>query len=74
MANVTPQFGSIKPSQKQQALDTNYLNFTNGDNDFAQQYLPEIYEQEIERYGNRTLSGFLRMVGAEMPMSSDQVV
>ena len=68
-------FGSIKPSQKQQALETNYLNFTNGDdNNFAQQYLPEIYEQEIERYGNRTLSGFLRMVGAEMPMSSDQVV
>ena len=41
---------------------------------FAQQYLPEIYEQEVERYGNRTLSGFLRMVGAEMPMTSDQVV
>ena len=67
-------FGSIKPSQKQQALESNYLNFTNGDNDFAQQYLPEIYEQEVERYGNRTLSGFLRMVGAEMPMSSDQVI
>jgi hypothetical protein len=67
-------FGSIIPSQKQQALSTNYLSFTDGDNDFAQQYLPEIYEQEVERYGNRTLSGFLRMVGAEMPMSSDQVV
>jgi len=75
MSNVIPQFGSIKPSQKQQALETNYLNFTNGTgNDFAQQYLPEIYEAEVERYGNRTLSGFLRMVGAEMPMSSDQVV
>ena len=43
-------------------------------NDFAQQYLPELYEAEVERYGNRTLSGFLRMVGAEMPMTSDQVV
>ena len=75
MSNVIPNFGSIKPSQKQQALETNYLNFTNGTgNDFAQQYLPEIYEAEVERYGNRTLSGFLRMVGAEMPMSSDQVV
>jgi hypothetical protein len=75
MANVTPQFGSIKPSQRQQALETNYLNFANGSgNDFAQQYLPEIYEAEVERYGNRTLSGFLRMVGAEMPMSSDQVI
>jgi hypothetical protein len=75
MSNVSPQFGSIKPSQKQTALETNYLNFANGSgNDFAQQYLPEIYEQEVERFGNRTLSGFLRMVGAEMPMSSDQVI
>jgi hypothetical protein len=78
MANVTPSFGTIKPSQKQQALDTNYLNFTDPNNadfvSFAQQYLPEIYEQEVERYGNRTLSGFLRMVGAEMPMASDQVI
>tara|TARA_R110000796_G_scaffold7204_1_gene24931 strand:- start:587 stop:2026 length:1440 start_codon:yes stop_codon:yes gene_type:complete len=71
---VAPVFGSIKPSQKQQLLETNYLNFTDGTNDFAQQYLPEIYEQEVERYGNRTLSGFLRMVGAEMPMTSDQIV
>ena len=75
MANVSPVFGSIVPSQKQQLLATNYLNFADGSgNDFAQQYLPEIYEQEVERYGNRTLSGFLRMVGAEMPMTSDQVV
>jgi hypothetical protein len=78
MALVTPSFGTIKPSQKQQALETNYLNFTDPNNadfvSFAQQYLPEVYEQEVERYGNRTLSGFLRMVGAEMPMSSDQVI
>ena len=68
-------YGTLKPSQKQQALETNYLNFTNGSgNDFAQQYLPEVYEAEVERYGNRTLSGFLRMVGAEMPMASDQVI
>lgn len=78
MANVTPTFGLITPSQKQQALATNYLNFTDPNNadfsSFAQQYLPEIYEAEVERYGNRTLSGFLRMVGAEMPMTSDQVI
>ena len=76
--SLTPQFGSIVPSQKQELLDSNYLQWTDkaGDNfaDFAQQYLPEIYEQEVERYGNRTLSGFLRMVGAEMPMTSDQVI
>jgi hypothetical protein len=68
----------IVPSQKKLALKTNYLDFTGttagADNNFAQQYLPELYEAEVERYGNRTLSGFLRMVGAEMPMTSDQVV
>jgi hypothetical protein len=72
--SLSPQFGSIVPSQVQALLPSNYLQFNGGANDFAQQYLPEIYEQEVERYGNRTLSGFLRMVGAEMPMTSDQVI
>ena len=77
--SLTPQFGSLIPSQQQEILNSNYLQFNGGGavgdtNTFAQQYLPEIYEQEVERYGNRTLSGFLRMVGAEMPMTSDQVI
>ena len=74
MGSIAPVFGTIVPSQAQQTLQSNYLAFNGGANDFAQQYLPEIYEQEVERYGNRTLSGFLRMVGAEMPMTSDQVI
>ena len=41
---------------------------------FTQQYLPEVYEKEVERFGKRTVGGFLRMVGAEMPMASDRVV
>jgi hypothetical protein len=74
--SLTPQFGSLVPSQAQQLLASNYLQFNTAGagGTFAQQYLPEIYEQEVERYGNRTLSGFLRMVGAEMPMTSDQVI
>ena len=77
--SLAPQFGKIVPSQKQELLNSNYLQWTDKASaadfaDFAQQYLPEIYEQEVERYGNRTLSGFLRMVGAEMPMTSDQVI
>ncbi len=72
---LSPQFGSIIPSQSQLALQSNYINFAGAAGvNFSQQYLPELYEQEVERYGNRTLSGFLRMVGAEMPMTSDQVV
>ncbi len=76
---LNPQFGGLIPSGTQEILNSNYLQFNGGGgvgdtNTFAQQYLPEIYEQEVERYGNRTLSGFLRMVGAEMPMTSDQVI
>ena len=75
--SLSPQFGSLQPTATQQILQGNYLQFNGagaGANNFAQQFLPEVYEQEVERYGNRTLSGFLRMVGAEMPMSSDQVI
>ncbi|MGI9555275.1 MAG: hypothetical protein ACR2M9_00220 [Cyanophyceae cyanobacterium] len=77
--SLSPQFGGLIPSQVQEVLNSNYLQFNGGGgagdtNTFAQQYLPEVYEQEVERYGNRTLSGFLRMVGAEMPMTSDQVI
>jgi len=66
--SLLPQFGAIVPSQSQQLLATNYLQWNNNGGaagipgnfaDFAQQYLPEIYEAEVERYGNRTLSGFL---------------
>ena len=64
----------LLPHQKKVALSENYLSFTDGTQTFAQQYLPELYEAEVERFGNRTLSGFLRMVGAEMPMTSDQVI
>jgi len=75
---LNPQFGSIIPSQTQEVLQSNYLQWTDPAaadfTSFAQQYLPEIYEAEVERYGNRTLSGFLRMVGAELPMTSDQVI
>jgi hypothetical protein len=78
MAVITPSpaFGSIIPSQTQTPNPGSYLTFdsASGGGTFAKQYLPEIYEQEVERYGNRTLSGFLRMVGAEMPMQSDQVI
>ena len=47
---ILPQFGSIVPAQSQQLLAQNYLQFNTGAGlDFAQQYLPEVYEQEVER-------------------------
>ncbi len=67
---------SIVPAPQRMTLASNYLSFDSatGGGTFAQQYLPELYEAEVERYGNRTIGGFLRMVGAEMPMTSDQVI
>jgi len=62
----------LVPRPTQTLFQDNYL--TLADLDFTQQFLPEVYEKEVERYGNRTISGFLRMVGAEMPMASDVVV
>jgi len=62
----------LTPRPTQTLFNDNYL--TLNDLDFTQQFLPEVYEKEVERYGNRTISGFLRMVGAEMPMASDTVV
>ena len=67
----------LTPFAKKSVLSTNYIDFTSaGANsaNWAQQYIPEVYEAEVERYGNRTIGGFLKMVGAEIPMTSDQVV
>jgi hypothetical protein len=79
MANVSFSLPSeLTPYASKVASYSNYLNFHSGDGtpvtDWAQQYLPELYNQEVERYGNRSISSFLRMVGAEMPMASDQVI
>ena len=73
--NPTPG-GSINavPAPVKQTLATNYLSFTGGNNDWSQQYLPDLYEAEVERYGDRSIASFLRMVGAEMPMTSDQII
>ena len=61
-------------ASKQQTLASNYLDFTSGQNDWAQQYLPDLMEKEAEVFGQRTISGFLAQVGAEEAMSADQVV
>ena len=78
MAAITPTNpgGNLNavPSPKRVSLSTNYLDFTGGSNDWSQQYLPDLIEQEAEVYGKRTISGFLSAIGAEEAMSSDQVV
>jgi hypothetical protein len=60
---------AISPSSVKATLPTNYItNF-----DFLNQYLPDTYEKEFERYGNRSIASFLRMVGAELPSNSDLI-
>ena len=66
--DAVPGF-DLQPSSEQVLLQTNYItNF-----DFLNQYLPDTYEKEFERYGNHTVASFLRMVGAEMPSNSDLI-
>jgi len=68
-----PASGSVvSPAMSQMTLASNYLDIQN--NGWAQQYLPELYEKEVDRYGNRTLSGFLSVLSAELPLQSDQVI
>jgi hypothetical protein len=72
---ITLGSGTTTPAPVKQTLSTNYVDFTAaGTAGWAQQYLPDLYEGEVEKFGDRSVSGFLSMVGAEMPMSSDQVI
>jgi hypothetical protein len=72
---ITLGSGTTTPAPVKQALSTNYIDFTSSATaGWAQQYLPDLYEAEIEKFGDRSVGGFLKMVGAEMPMSSDQIV
>jgi len=66
--DTNPGF-SLSPAPEKVTLASNYIT----DFDFLNQYLPDTYEKEFERYGNRSVSGFLRMVGAEMPSTSDLI-
>jgi len=66
--NVAPGF-DLQPSSQQVPLSTNYIT----DFNFLNQYLPDTFEKEFERYGNRSIASFLRMVGAEMPSNSDLI-
>ena len=69
MAVLTDPVFNLQPSAQQVATSTNYLtNF-----DFLNQYLPDLKEDEFERYGNRSIASFLRMVSAEMPTNSDLI-
>ena len=62
--------GALTPAPSKSTLSTNYLGSAI---EFTSQYLPDVYEAEFEKYGNRSVSSFLRLVGAEMPFQSDVI-
>ena len=72
LANTGAALQHLTPRPVKGLFADNYLSVDQMD--FTQQFLPEVYEKEVERYGKRTVGGFLRMVGAEMPMASDRIV
>ena len=66
----------LTPTPTKTLFGNNYLTFdsASGGGTFTQQFLPDVYEKEVERYGNRSIGSFLRMVSAEMPSTSDQII
>ena len=63
------------PIKQKSVTDGNYIDFTSTDTlGWAQQFLPDLMEKEAEVFGNRTVSGFLEMVGAEEPSTADRVI
>jgi len=69
-----PAVAELTPSHAKGVISgNNYLDITQA-SFWAQQYMPELYEAEVERYGDRSVSGFLSAMGAEIPMASDSIV
>lgn len=64
----TPGY-SLTPAPSKVTTPGSYIT----DFDFLNQYLPDTYEAEFERYGNRSVASFLRAVGAELPSNSDLI-
>lgn len=69
MALLTNPTYAITPSSTPQVLQSNYIT----DFDFLKTELPEVYSEQFEIYGNRTVASYLRAAGAEYPFASDLV-
>lgn len=67
---VSPGY-SLTPSNEPMTLQSNYLG--SADFDFLRVELPDLYEQEFARYGEQSISSFLRMFAAEFPSTSDLI-
>ena len=66
----SPSYG-LTPAPQKVTLASNYLGSTSFQ--FLNQFLPDTFEKEFERYGNRSIASFLRQVSAEIPTNSDMI-
>ena len=67
----------LQPTQNKNLYNGNYINFTDGTvNQWAQQFMPDLYKQIAPIYGNnQSIAGFLKMVtNGEMSSNSDQII
>jgi hypothetical protein len=62
--------GALTPAPTKTVLPSNYLG---SDIAYTSQFLPDVHEKEFAKYGNRSVSSFLRLVGAEVPFASDLI-
>lgn len=65
-----PTWG-LTPTPQKIALPTNYISSTQFN--YLNQFLPDTYEREFERYGNRSVAALIRLFGAEIPSNSDMI-
>jgi hypothetical protein len=66
--NPAVETATLTPSAEKVAAAGNYIADVQA---FANQYLPDTQAKEFAIYGNRSVSGFLSKMGAEVPFSSD---
>ena len=67
----------LQPTQNKNLYNGNYINFTDSThNQWAQQFMPDLYKQIAPIYGNnQSIAGFLKMVtNGEMSSNSDQII
>jgi hypothetical protein len=69
MALVQKPF-SATPAPTKTQLPSNYISYF----DFTSHFMPDTHEEIASRYGNQSVAGMLRMMGAEVASQSDKFI
>lgn len=71
MALATSPGVLFTPSPTKTPTPLNYLG--SDDFDFLNQYMPELYNKIVDRFGSQDVTGMLEKLGKEMPFASDNI-